>query len=134
MTDVISGDPARLEDYTRATKPVVSLARAAGEDAAEAIARFNRAQNDLNSTASTHETDRALEHLGQLDVLDDQPEAFAWALRQADQHGGGGPVAFTGDWMLFNALVDARLDNRFMSDEDILAQALRSRGVPSRSR
>ena len=128
MAAVVSGDPERLERYTRVTEPTIPPACRAVNAAVAAVAAFNHAPNDLGGRVPAELAGRALGPLWALAVLDDQPEAFAWALRQADSGSGVGAVVF-GDPELFAALVNARMANRNGSDAELLAQALAPCGM-----
>ena len=108
MSERISGDPDRLESYTARTSVLVARERDSIAEYSRALARFLVAEpNDFGDGGIVDRTAVLEGVVDGFDVLDAQPEAFAFALRQLDQ--SGADVLSTVDMAGFDSLVGQRL-------------------------
>ncbi|MDP8930013.1 MAG: polymorphic toxin type 17 domain-containing protein [Actinomycetota bacterium] len=124
MTARISGEPDRLEAYSRRTQAVIARQRESNAHYSQALNAFLAAQpNDLGDGGVPDRTATLETLVDGFEALDAKPAAFAFALRQLDDTGPG--RLSTLDAELFGALTDARLDMPFAADEDVRDEAYR---------
>jgi hypothetical protein len=120
----VFGDPDRLEAFTAEVTPTIGPTHGAVDDAATAVAAFNRADpNDLGSSL----TDLAPVVRADLDLLlelDQAPAAFAFALRNLDElRTDTWNRVRADDLARFEALVTARLRDPYGGRSRVLEAA-----------